>query len=75
MVGTATIRKVIVKTDARGEEVASDPVHPSELIGRIYSQLGIATDAKLPHPEGRDVRVMPATDGAAKRSSALSRLV
>jgi hypothetical protein len=67
--------QVLGETDARGEEVASDPVHPSELIGRIYSQLGIATDARLPHPEGRDVRVMPAPDAAAKSSSVLSRLV
>jgi len=58
---------VLGRTDARGEEVVDHPVHPSELIGQIYSQLGIAFDARLPHPEGRDVRVMPEP---AARSSA-----
>ncbi len=66
--------QVIGRTDARGEEVADDPVHPSDLIGRIYGQLGIAPDAKLPHPEGRDVRVMPAADAAAPARHALSAL-
>ena len=50
---------VVGQTDARGEEVTENPVHPRELIGQIYRQLGIAADAPLPHPEGRDVRVMP----------------
>ena len=59
--------QVIGQTDARGEEVTENPVHPSELIGRIYERIGIAADAKLPHPEGRDVRVMPADKPAAPR--------
>src|SRR4051812_5727550 len=49
--------QVLGRTDARGEEVMELPVHPSQLIGRIYEHMGIATDAKLPHPEGHDVRV------------------
>ena len=57
--------QVIGKTDARGEEVTDHPVHPSELIGQIYEHLGIAADAKLPHPEGHDVRVMPSTVASA----------
>ncbi|PAW67099.1 MAG: hypothetical protein B9S34_06395 [Opitutia bacterium Tous-C1TDCM] len=51
--------QVIGKTDARGEEVVEQPVHPSELIARVYQQLGIPGDARLPHPEGRDVRTLP----------------
>lgn len=66
---------VLGNTDARGEEVAEHPVHPSELIGQIYQQLGIASDAKLPHPEGRDVRVMPEADAQATRRQALAGLV
>ncbi len=67
--------QVLGKTDARGEEVTDDPVHPSQLIGKIYEQLGIAADAKLPHPEGRDVRVMPTGDEAVKPSSVLAKIV
>lgn len=66
--------QVIGRTDARGEEVVENPVHPSELIGRIYRQIGIAADAKLPHPEGRDVRVMPTAEPAAPVRNALAAL-
>ena len=59
--------QVIGQTDARGEEVTDHPVHPRELIGQIYEHLGIASDAKLPHPEGRDVRVMPAAASETTR--------
>ncbi len=60
--------QVIGKTDARGEEVAEHPVQPVELIGSMYELLGIAGDAKLPHPEGTDVRVLPAATERATRS-------
>lgn len=66
--------QVLGKTDAKGEEVTDDPVHPSQLIGKIYEQLGIAADAKLPHPEGRDVRVMPTGEEAIKPSAALAKI-
>ena len=65
---------VVGKTDAKGEEVLERPVHPSELIGHIYEQLGIAPDAKLPHPEGRDVRVMPTLEEGATRSKVLAEI-
>ncbi len=52
---------VVGKTDARGEEVSERPVQPSDLIASMYENLGIKGDAKLPHPEGADVRAMPAT--------------
>ncbi len=35
------------------------PVSPSDLIGSIYELLGIDANAKLPHPQGLDVKVMP----------------
>lgn len=67
--------QVVGSTDARGEEVASSPLHPSELIGQIYTQLGIPGDAKLPHPEGRDVRVVPDTETRAAARSTLAAIV
>src|SRR5690349_19431216 len=42
--------QVIGASDPRGEEVRSRPVKPAELLATIYSQLGIAVDAHLPHP-------------------------
>ncbi len=55
---------VVGATDARGEEVKTRPVSPADLIGSVYERLGIDLQAKLPHPEGLDARVMPPpTDG------------
>jgi uncharacterized protein (DUF1501 family) len=51
---------VVGQTDARGEEVTERPVQPSDLIAGVYEFLGIDGNAKLPHPEGADVRAMPA---------------
>lgn len=51
--------QVVGASDARGEEVADRPVHPSDLIGSVYSLLGIDEEARLPHPEGLDVRAYP----------------
>jgi len=53
---------VIGSSDARGEEVKDRPVHPVDLIASIYQQLGIDAQAKLPNPEGLDLRVLPAID-------------
>jgi hypothetical protein len=56
--------QVIGASDAHGEEPASTPIHPSDLIARIYGQLGIAPDARLPHPEGLVIPAVPAGAGA-----------
>ena len=51
-------------SDERGEDVKDRPVYPCDLIGSLYELLGIDTDAKLPNPEGLDIRVTPtAADG------------
>jgi len=50
---------VVGATDATGSEVRERPVSPTDLIGSVYELLGITADAKLPHPQGLDVRVMP----------------
>lgn len=66
--------QVLGRTDARGEEVTEHPIHPSELIGEIYRKLGIAADAKLPHPEGRDIRVMPDASASTSARNLLAAL-
>lgn len=60
--------QVIGASDPRGEELASAPVAPSDLLARVYGQLGIAPDARLPHPEGLDIRAVPAQAGHALAS-------
>lgn len=57
---------VVGATTATGEEVKERPIYPTDLIGSMYELLGIDGEAKLPHPQGLDVRVMPAkTEGLA----------
>ena len=54
---------VVGASDAKGEEVKDRPVYPCDLIGSMYELLGIDPEAKLPHPQGLDVRVIaPAAD-------------
>lgn len=66
--------QVVGASDARGEDVVSNPVHPSELIGTVYELLGIDRDARLPHPEGADVRAMPANAAGLNRSNPLAQI-
>jgi hypothetical protein len=58
---------VVGASDARGEEVRDRPVSPGDLIASIYELLGIDPNAKLPHPQGLDIRAIP---GAAEGQSA-----
>lgn len=67
--------RVVGATDARGEEVVERPAHPADLLETIYGRLGIAADARLPHPEGRDVRVLDQGEDAPKRWGALHELL
>lgn len=62
-------------SDARGEEVTERPVHPSDLIASMYELLGIDPEARLPHPEGADVRAMPSSEGGARRYNRLSEIM
>jgi uncharacterized protein (DUF1501 family) len=56
--------QVVGASDATGSEVRDRPVSPRDLIGSVYELLGIDTNAALPHPQGLDVRVMPAAAAA-----------
>ena len=59
---------VVGSTDARGEEVRDRPVSPTDLIGSVYGLLGLDADAKLPNPDGLDIRLVPpAADGSRPR--------
>jgi uncharacterized protein (DUF1501 family) len=52
--------RVVGASDAKGEEVKERPVYPVDLIASMYELLGIDPAARLPHPQGLDVRVTPA---------------
>jgi hypothetical protein len=51
--------RVVGASDARGEEVKERPVHPCDLLGSMYQLLGISPAARLPHPQGLEVRAVP----------------
>jgi len=51
--------QVVGASDAKGQEVKDRPVYPCDLIASMYELLGIDPDAKLPHPQGLDVRATP----------------
>ena len=51
--------QVVGASDAKGEKVKDRPVYPCDLLGSMYELLGIDPDSRLPHPQGKDVRVTP----------------
>lgn len=65
---------VVGASDDRGEEVTDRPVHPCDLIATMYGLLGIDPEAKLPHPEGREVRAMPEVPEGAVRGGPLTEI-
>lgn len=59
--------RVVGASDATGEEVKDRPVHPVDLIAGMYELLGIDRHAKLPHPQGLTIPVLPAAaDGGGR---------
>jgi hypothetical protein len=67
--------QVIGATDARGEAAVERPLHPADLLDTIYGQLGISGDARLPHPEGLDVRVLPDVKEVPQRLGRIGELI
>jgi len=59
--------QVVGASNDKGTEVAERPVYPEDLIGSMYTLLGIDPDGPLPNPRGMDLKVMPQTDQSAGR--------
>jgi len=66
---------VVGASDARGEEVKDGPVSPANVIGSIFAQLGLDLDAKLPNPDGLDLRIAPAAPGGAPEAGPLKEIM
>jgi uncharacterized protein (DUF1501 family) len=66
---------VVGASDRTGEAVKERPVYPCDLIGSIYELLGIATDAKLPHPQGLVTKATPEAPDGVKIGGRLSEIM
>jgi len=58
---------VVGASNATGEEVAERPVHPEDLLGTMFEQLGIDPDGAMPNPRALGVPVMPSSQNGAGR--------
>lgn len=67
--------QVVGSSDATGSEVKDRPVYPVDLLGTIYLLAGIDTNAKLPHPEGADARVLPPPSEKVKSAGLLTEII
>ena len=67
--------RVVGASDAKGEDVSERPVSPAELISSIYERLGLDRGAKLPHPEGLDVRLVPRATERATTGGVLKEIM
>jgi len=67
--------RVVGASDAKGENVKDRPVYPVDLISSMYELLGIDTNAKLPHPQGLDVRATASAADGLKMGGRLKEIM
>lgn len=67
--------QLVGASDARGVEVKDRPVYPPDLIGSMYSMMGIDGTAKLPHPLGLDTQVLPVATEAIGSGGLLKEIM
>jgi hypothetical protein len=67
--------RVVGASDETGEQVKDRPVYPCDLIAGMYELLGINPEAKLPHPQGLDVRVTPTAAEGVKMGGRLKEIM
>ncbi len=67
--------RVVGATNATGEEVKDRPVHPVDLIASMYELLGIDPEAKLPHPQGLTIPVLPVAAEGVRTGGRLTEIM
>ena len=67
--------QVVGASDAKGEDVKDRPVYPCDVIRSMYEQLGIDTEARLPHPLGLVARVCPSAADGIPTSGRLNEIM
>ena len=59
--------RVVGASSDKGTDVAERPVYPADLLGSMYTLLGIDPDGPLPNPRGLDLKVMPPSEKGGGR--------
>ena len=67
--------RVVGASDEKAAEVKERPVYPVDLIASMYDLLGIDANAKLPHPQGLDVRVTASAGDGVKTAGRLKEIM
>ncbi len=67
--------KVIGETDFRGEKVVSRPVYPCDLIGSVYTLMGIDPYGTLPHPRLGAIPKLPSLVDGKKSGGMLTEIM
>jgi hypothetical protein len=67
--------QVVGASDATGEELKDRAIYPVDLLASMYGQLGIDPNARLPHPQGLDLRVVPAASDGANSGGLLKEIL
>ena len=67
--------QIVGTSDAKGEQVKDRPVYPADLIGSMYTLLGIDGTAKLPHPQGLEVHALPTLADNVKMAGLLKEIM
>lgn len=66
---------VVGASDDKASEVKDRPVYPWDLIGSMYSLLGIDPEGTVQHPHGMDVRLLPAAADTVETGGRLKEIV
>jgi hypothetical protein len=67
--------QVVGSSDEKGAEVKTRPVYPQDLIGSMYTLMGIDTNSKLPHPLGEDVTILPKAEESIGAAGILKEIM
>jgi hypothetical protein len=62
-------------TDAHGEEVKDRPVSPADVVASLFTQMGFDLEAKLPNPDGLDIRLAPPAPAGLKTGGLLKEIM
>ncbi|MCO6455825.1 MAG: DUF1501 domain-containing protein [Pirellulaceae bacterium] len=66
--------QVVGESNSKAEAVKDRPVYPGDLIGTMYSLLGIDPEAGLPHPRGDFIRATPGADEGMESGGRLTEI-